>query len=65
MKITHTTASPILLKLVPENVSDIIENGMRFNSLKDMGVPVKIKKKNGTLLINIDPDGWKDFDEHS
>ena len=64
MRIEHTSDSPILLQLIPDTPYDAFKNGLLSKSLSNMKIEHKVKEGDGTLLINIDPDGWKDFTEH-
>lgn len=63
MKIELTEDSPILLKIIPETSQEVFSNGIITGKLIKMKIVHKIKE-NGTILLNIDPDGWKDFTEH-
>jgi len=63
MKVEHTENSPILLKIIPETQLEVFKNGAMSESLSRMEIPHRFKK-DGTLLVNVDPAGWKDFDEH-
>lgn len=64
MKIQHTSDSPILLKLTPNNPAEILENQERAKSFRQMKILHRLKD-NGVLLVNIDPCGWVDFTEHT